>query len=218
MGPDVSTSSVLQLWHNRKLWYFLHVHVVVNWMIVNSMRLFSRFRIIEKRSKGLRVSQKLIMAKAKYLQEEKQRHDSSYKALQFSRGWLEKLMSRNGLSLRRRTTEAQNPPMNWLISSARTFWRYGRYVDGSTMHEMKNILAMDETVIWNDMISNSTVEKRGAHAYNTLEDNWPWKIKNDDGVPNCNGWWWKEETLFCLQERKAWSKQALMKSTNPSVV
>lgn len=31
-------------------------------------------------------------------------------------------------------------------------------------YELKNIFAMDETAVWNDMISNTTVEKRGAHS------------------------------------------------------
>ena len=33
-------------------------------------------------------------------------------------------------------------------------------------YEFKNIFAMDETAVWNDMISNTTVEKRGAHSVN----------------------------------------------------
>ena len=33
-------------------------------------------------------------------------------------------------------------------------------------YELKNIFAMDETAVWNDMISNTIVEKRGAHSVN----------------------------------------------------
>ena len=29
---------------------------------------------------------------------------------------------------------------------------------------MEHIIAMDETAVWNDMIANTTVEKRGAHT------------------------------------------------------
>ena len=35
-------------------------------------------------------------------------------------------------------------------------------------YDLKNIIAMDETVIWNDMISNTTVEKRSRRIYLNL--------------------------------------------------
>ena len=31
-------------------------------------------------------------------------------------------------------------------------------------YDMEDIIAMDETAVWNDMIANTTVEKRGAHT------------------------------------------------------
>ena len=55
------------------------------------------------------VSRMLIMRKAKYLYHE--RCDQSERGLFVaSRGWLEKFMRRNGLSLRRRTTVVQYDP------------------------------------------------------------------------------------------------------------
>ena len=33
-------------------------------------------------------------------------------------------------------------------------------------YDLSNIIAMDETAVWNHMISNTTVEKRGAHSVN----------------------------------------------------
>ena len=33
-------------------------------------------------------------------------------------------------------------------------------------YELKNIFAVNETAVWNDVISNTTVEKRGAHSVN----------------------------------------------------
>ena len=33
-------------------------------------------------------------------------------------------------------------------------------------YELNNIFAMDETAVWNGMVSNTTVEKRGAHSVN----------------------------------------------------
>ena len=62
-----------------------------------------------RRSRGLRVSRTFIMRKAKYIHDE--RCDASERDLFVaSRGWLEKFMRRNGLSLRRRTTVAQHDP------------------------------------------------------------------------------------------------------------
>ena len=62
-----------------------------------------------RRSRGLRVSRTLIMTKAKYIYDK--RCDASERNLFVaSRGWLEKFMRRNGLSLKRRTTVAQHDP------------------------------------------------------------------------------------------------------------
>ena len=66
--------------------------------------------IFDRRSKGLRVSRKIIMVKAAKFQEEKEKEDPNITKLTFSQGWLEKFMNRNGLSVRRRTTEAQKSP------------------------------------------------------------------------------------------------------------
>ena len=66
--------------------------------------------IFDRRGKGLRVSKKMIMLKAKSLQDETCPHDERDKILSYNRGWLEKFMNRNGLSLRRRATEAQKTP------------------------------------------------------------------------------------------------------------
>lgn len=50
------------------------------------------------------------MVKAAKFQEEKEKEDPNIAKLTFSQGWLEKFMNRNGLSVRRRTTEAQKSP------------------------------------------------------------------------------------------------------------
>ena len=66
--------------------------------------------IFDRRDKGLRVSRKLITIKAKKFQEEKQKDDPYFKTLVFSAGWLTQFMKRNGLSIRRQTTQAQKTP------------------------------------------------------------------------------------------------------------
>ena len=66
--------------------------------------------IFDRCIKGLRVSRKIIMLKAAKFQEEKEKEDLNITKLTFSQGWLEKFMNRNGLSVRRRTTEAPEKP------------------------------------------------------------------------------------------------------------
>ena len=58
---------------------------------------------------GLRVSRKLIMVKPKHLYDERcqEGEQDFFKATE---GWLQKFMLQNGLSLRRKTTTAQQEP------------------------------------------------------------------------------------------------------------
>ena len=63
-----------------------------------------------QRSKNLRVSRKLIQRKARIYAEEKADSKDQMNEFRASEEWLEKFMSRNGLSLRRRTTQAQKTP------------------------------------------------------------------------------------------------------------
>ena len=121
--------------------------------------------IFDRRDKGLRVSRKLIAIKAKKFQEEKQKDDPNIKTLVFSAGWLTQVMKRNGLSIRRRTTQAQKTP-DQLIDKLSAYILKLRRLRKQMNYELKNIIAMDETAIWNDMISNTTVEKSGAHSVN----------------------------------------------------
>ena len=66
--------------------------------------------IFDRRSKGLRVSRKLVKLKATKLQEEMEIEDPTITTLKFSEWWLEKFMKRNGLTVRRCTTVAQKGP------------------------------------------------------------------------------------------------------------
>ena len=105
------------------------------------------------------------MVKAAKFQEEKEKEDPNIIKLTFSQGWLEKFVNRNGLSVRRRTTEAQKSP-DQLIDKLCAYILKIRRLRMTMNYELKNIFAMDETAVWNDMISNTTVEKRGAHSVN----------------------------------------------------
>ena len=115
--------------------------------------------VLERRSNRLHVSRKLIMQKALSFKEDPRFDvDRSFVA---SRGWLEKFMQRNGLSLRRRTTEAQKDPdqlVDKLVSyilNARRLFRLHQYTPA-------DVISMDETAVWCDMLSSTTVDKVGT--------------------------------------------------------
>ena len=67
--------------------------------------------IHERRENRLRVSRKLIMRKAKMFYDGSiEDNECAKEAFVALRGWLEKFMRRNSLSLRQRTTTAQKDP------------------------------------------------------------------------------------------------------------
>ena len=84
------------------------------------------------------------------------------KTISFSDGWVQKFMRRHGLSIRRRTTEAQKN-RSQLIDKLRAVVKV-RKLCQRVNYDMEDIIAMDEPAVWNDMIANTTVEKRGAHT------------------------------------------------------
>ena len=115
-----------------------------------------------RRSSGLRVSRKLIMMKAKFLYDET--CDESEKDLFLaSNGWLQKFMRRNGLSLRRKTTTAQKDPAK-LIDKLISYVLHVRRLSKAYNYQPSCIIAMDETSVWDDMVSNTTVDDVGAKS------------------------------------------------------
>ena len=160
--------------------------------------------IFHRRSKGLPVSRKIIMVKAAKFQKEKEKEDPNITKLTFSQGWLETFINKNGLSVRCRRTEAQKSP-DQLIDKMCAYILKMKY-------ESKNIFAMDETAVWNDMTSNTTVEKRGAHSQAQAEiKNWPCKqLKNNNSSPLL-----KITTFFLNQKDKS---KCLRKLVSPEAV
>ena len=72
-------------------------------------------------------------------------------------------MRRNGLSLRQKTSVAQkdrskliNKLVSYIINARRFVVKYN-YLPG-------NIIAIDETIVWADMVSDTTVDKTGART------------------------------------------------------
>ena len=108
--------------------------------------------INEKREQSLWVSRKIIMAKVKGLYDEKYKIDDTVNAdeeFKVSHGWLEKFFARNGLCLRRKTTEAQKDPLH-LVNKLVSYVLQIRCLKRTLNYADANIIAMDETAVWKD--------------------------------------------------------------------
>lgn len=120
--------------------------------------------VYDRRYKGLRVSRKLIMKKAKVMYDEmiknEPTHDEENEFLA-STGWLKRFMQRNGLSLRRKTSIAQKDP-DKLIDKLVSFVLQVRRLSLKYNYQAADIIAMDETPVWADMVSETTVDVTGT--------------------------------------------------------
>ena len=99
-----------------------------------------------RRANGLRVSRKLLMVKAKHLYEERcpEGEQDLFKATE---GWLQKFMLRNGLSLRRKTTTAQQDPHR-VIDKLISYILHVHRLSQQRNYQPPCIIAMDETPVW----------------------------------------------------------------------
>ena len=70
-------------------------------------------------------------------------------------------MRRHGLSLRRETKTAQKDP-SYLVECIVSYIMHVRRLQKQFNFLDADIIAMDETPVWNDMVSNTTVEKTGS--------------------------------------------------------
>ena len=77
-----------------------------------------------------------------------------------SRGWLCRFLKRNGLSLRRKTSVAQQDPER-MVAKLVSYIIQVRQLQIKHNYAPCNIIAMDETPVWCDMISETTVDKSG---------------------------------------------------------
>ena len=77
------------------------------------------------------------------------------------RGWCENCMRRQGFSLRGKTTTAQNDP-SFLVDRLVSYIMHVRRLQKQHSFALSDILPMDETPLWNDMESNTTVESTGV--------------------------------------------------------
>ena len=81
-----------------------------------------------------------------------------------TQGWLEKFMPRNGLCLRHRTTQAQKTPEQ-IIDKMISYISYVRQLKQRNKYDMDCIIAMDETAVWHEMISNTAVTEKGEKSF-----------------------------------------------------
>ena len=72
-------------------------------------------------------------------------------------------MRRNGLSLRRRTTVAQHDPAR-VIDKLISYVLHVRRLTSKHKYLASNIIAMDETAVWADMVANTTVDDIGTRS------------------------------------------------------
>ena len=80
-----------------------------------------------------------------------------------SNGWVVHFINRHGLTLRKRTSLAQHDPDN-LIDRVISFILNVRRKFHTKQYAMANVIAMDETPIWLDMPSATTVNEAGASS------------------------------------------------------
>lgn len=112
--------------------------------------------IEECRSHMLRVSRKLIICKAKTMYR-KRVGDKGFKS---NKGWFEKFLKRNDLSLRKKTTVAQKDPPQ-LISRLVANVMHRRRLSKQFAFGPECIIAMDEIAIWSDMLFDATFATSG---------------------------------------------------------
>ena len=116
--------------------------------------------ILDRRLRGLHVSRKLIMKKAMVIYQDIQEAELTEETFEASKGWLEKFMQRNSLSLRRHTSVAQKDP-DLLVSKVVSYILRVRRLREKFSYQPADMIAFDETPIWADMISNTTVDVTG---------------------------------------------------------
>ena len=78
-------------------------------------------------------------------------------------GWLKNFMRRNHLSLRRKTSIAQKDP-DRLVAKVVSYVLQERRMQAQNGYSPCNIIAMDETPVWSDMVSETTVDTTGKRT------------------------------------------------------
>jgi hypothetical protein len=117
--------------------------------------------VFTMRRQGLRVSRKMIRRKATEVFRGVE--DASRATFKASRGYLDRFMARGQLCVRRRTTAAQKTPEQ-MTEKMVSFIQYMERQRAKIGAQSDEIYAMDETAVWFDMLSDTTVNQKGAHS------------------------------------------------------
>ena len=72
-------------------------------------------------------------------------------------------MTRNGLSLRRKTTQAQQDP-SYFVNKLVAYVLQVRRSFRMNSYQPRNVISMDETAVRADMLSNTTVNHTGVRT------------------------------------------------------
>ena len=113
-------------------------------------------------SSGFQVSRKLVTKKAQLLYQEMSTSEGILENEEFkaSRGWLEKFMRCNNLTLRRKTSIARKDPEK-LIAKLVSYVIQIRRMQKANNYQDAQIIVMDETPVWSDIVSQTTVDACG---------------------------------------------------------
>ena len=114
--------------------------------------------VLEWRKNGLPVTGDIIREKANEVARARNIQRHVFKA---SRGWVDRFMRCNGLSLRRHTAICQKLPTDFEEKLV-NFQRHVIMLQKTGNFLMGQIGNMDETPIWLDMLCNYTVEQKGT--------------------------------------------------------
>jgi hypothetical protein len=119
--------------------------------------------VCEKRANGIAITRKLITRKAISLSKNREflANNPGVAGFKFSSKWLDGFLGRYDLTERRKTTVAQHLPED-LIETQHAFLSYIMYMRIQHNYPLKYIGNMDETLMWFDMPSNSTINQKGA--------------------------------------------------------
>ena len=79
-------------------------------------------------------------------------------------GWVQKFMTRDLLSVRRRTTESQKDP-DRLIDKLIAYILQVRRQRTRYFYSHSDIITMDETAVWQDVLSSTTIDNVGKKSF-----------------------------------------------------
>ena len=121
--------------------------------------------ISDRRSKRLYVSRKMVVVKAKELFEEEEsiREEAKSDTFAGSNGWLYRFFQRHCITIRRKTTMAQKLPEQ-LAPKVINFILYVRLLRNLNKYLNFDMIAMDETAVWFDMPTDTTVDFKGVKS------------------------------------------------------